>query len=316
MMKRLFAILLLLALLSACTAQPRLETTGAPYYVFRDSTDAQVVLEKKPENVAVLFSSYAQIWTCAGGQVGVTVGESIERGFVSADAVLVDGGAGKSIDMELLLSAQPDFVIGSADIPAQVEACKNAALAGIPAALFQVDTVADYLTMLKICTDITENTEAYTTYGIQVQQQVNQILSAVKDANTAGKKILFIRAGSQYSATKAKRAPENFVCTMLQQLGAYNIADDADILLDGLSLEAVMLQDPEHIFLTTMGAEVAAKSYIEDLFSQDGWKDLQAVKTGNYTFLDKELFHFKPNARWAEAYEILAELLYPELDMK
>ena len=33
----------------------------------------------------------------------------------------------------------------------------------------------------------------------------------------------------------------------------------------------------------------------------------------NYVFLSKELFHFKPNARWAEAYEYLAGLLYPEL---
>ena len=35
----------------------------------------------------------------------------------------------------------------------------------------------------------------------------------------------------------------------------------------------------------------------------------------NGAFLEKELFHFKPNARWAEAYELLAKLLYPELKL-
>ena len=48
---------------------------------------------------------------------------------------------------------------------------------------------------------------------------------------------------------------------------------------------------------------------------EDGWKDLTAVRQGNYTFLQKDLFHFKPNARWAEAYELLAKLLYPELKL-
>ncbi|MBO5273008.1 MAG: hypothetical protein J6I45_00160 [Clostridia bacterium] len=35
-----------------------------------------------PEKTAVLFSSLAEIWLEAGGSVDITVGESIERGFV------------------------------------------------------------------------------------------------------------------------------------------------------------------------------------------------------------------------------------------
>ena len=43
-----------------------------------------------------------------------------------------------------------------------------------------------------------------------------------------------------------------------------------------------------------------------------GWRDLEAVKNGRCTYLSKDLFHYKPNARWAEAYRVLAGLLYPE----
>ena len=64
-----------------------------------------------------------------------------------------------------------------------------------------------------------------------------------------------------------------------------------------------------------MGSEEAAVSYIEDLFTQEGWRELQAVQNGNYTFLPKHLFHFKPNANWAEAYAVLADILYPELNL-
>lgn len=34
---------------------------------------------------------------------------------------------------------------------------------------------------------------------------------------------------------------------------------------------------------------------------------------GHCSYLPKELFQFKPNARWDEAYRYLAQLLYPEI---
>ena len=287
-------------------------------YTFTDDSGTEVTLSRQPETVAVLFSSYAEIWTLSGGSVSVTVGESIERGFAAEGTTLVDSGAGKTIDLELLLAAQPDFVIGSADIKAQADACRIMAEAGVPSALFRIDTFEDYLAMLKICTDITGNEAAYHKYGAAVADEIGHIIASVDHylaSHTEERKILFIRAGSQYSATKAKRAPDNFVCTMLDQLGAYNIAHEAAVLLDGLSLEEILLQNPDHIFLTTMGSDAASKAYIEDLFMQDGWNSLEAVKHGNYTFLSRDMFHYKPNARWAEAYACLAELLYPELNL-
>lgn len=307
--------LILSLLLSACGAQTAASPQGDWTYDFTDSTGTAVSLTEKPETVAVLFSSFAEVWTLAGGTVSVTVGESVERGFVSEDVVLVDEGAGKTIDHELLLAAQPDLIIGSADIAAQAETCQIMTDSGIPCALFRVDTFDDYLSMLKICTDITGDPTAYETYGTAVQTQITAVKDAVQKLGAEAKDILFIRAGSQYSSTKAKRAPENFVCTMLDELGSHNIADDAALLLDGLSLEEILLRDPDYIFLTSMGSEEAAIQYIEELFAQEGWRTLSAVKDQNYTFLSKDLFHFKPNARWAEAYTVLAEILYPELNI-
>ncbi len=314
MRKKLLVICLVLTfLLTACGTQAPDISKGNRECTFLDDTGITVTLNKKPQKVAVLFSSYAQIWSLAGGTVSVTVGESVERGFVKDGTDLVDAGAGKTIDHELLIKYQPDFVIGSADISAQVKACELLRESNIPCALFQVDTFDDYLSMLKICTDITGDKTAYETYGTAVESKIVSMKKTVSQLQTEQKNILFIRAGSQYSSTKAKRAPDNFVCIMLDELGIHNIADDASVLLDGLSLEEILLKNPDYIFISTMGNEKAAISYIEELFSQKGWSDLTAVKSKNYTFLPKDLFHFKPNARWAEAYTYLAELLYPEL---
>lgn len=75
------------------------------------------------------------------------------------------------------------------------------------------------------------------------------------------------------------------------------------------------MEDPDYIFLTAMGSQEASEAYIDDLFAQDGWRQLTAVAEGNYQFLPREMFHFKPNARWGEAYAYLAQLLYPDLTL-
>lgn len=124
--------------------------------------------------------------------------------------------------------------------------------------------------------------------------------------------ILFIRAGSKYSATKAKTAAENFVCAMLRELGTYNIAENAPVLLDGLSLEEILLADPDYIFISTMGDEAAARAYMDEVLAGEAWQSLTAIREGRWTYLPKELFQFKPNARWDEAYAYLAALLRGE----
>mgnify|MGYP002508413396 CR=1 FL=1 len=40
------------------------------------------------------------------------------------------------------------------------------------------------------------------------------------------------------------------------------------------------------------------------------WNELDAVKNKQVYFLDKHLYNLKPNARWAEAYETLAEIYF------
>lgn len=327
-MKRILCLMLVCVLFCGCapSVEPSETPTASPEpsvespapsdapvdfcVSFVDSVENSVNITGKPQNVAVLFSSYAEIWQLAGGTVAITVGEAVERGFADTEK-LVDDSAGKTIDTELLLSFKPDLVIGSADIEGQVEAADITRAAGIPTALFHVETFDDYLKMLKICTDITGESELYESNGTAVAQEIENIIEGtmVYDYRPS---ILFVRAGSTASTVKAKTADQHFAAAMLEELGAKNIADAAPILADGLSLEEVILQDPDYIFVTTMGDEEAAKSYMLELFATEGWKDLTAVKENRYVFLPKDLFHFKPNARWADAYRYLAELLYPD----
>ncbi|MBQ8026946.1 MAG: ABC transporter substrate-binding protein, partial [Clostridia bacterium] len=225
-----------------------------------------------------------------------------------SNVLLADTGAGKTINTELLISYKPDFVICSADIDAQLKAAELLNNAGIACARFRVETFTDYMRMLKICTDITGDSDAYQKYGIDIKNEIDGLLSTV-DTNYKNEKILFIRAGSSEKSAKAKTSAEHFACTMLDELGTYNIAENAPLLLDGLSIEEIVIQNPEYIFISTMGDEQAARANMERIINRPEWQSLDAVKNGRYYYLPKDLFQYKPNARWAEAYAYLAEIL-------
>lgn len=302
MVKRFLILFLLLPVLISCGAKKEtlVVDDGA-------SEGTSVWLPKNPERVAVLFSSLADIWVTAGGRVDITVGETVERGFADESTILVDGGAGKSIDVEALVAAKPDVIFASADIDAQVNAadfCRDSEIAS--AVSLKVESFDDYLNVLKIMTDLTGEYERYETYGLNLKEKINATLERV---NADGTKILFIRASSSAKATKAKNADDHFAAAMLKEFGTYNIAESAPILLDGLSYEEILLQNPAHIFISTMGDENAAKEYVTSMLDEPLWQSLDAVKNGKVHFLPKDLFQYKPNSRWHEAYEYLASIL-------
>lgn len=301
----LFALVLLL---TACAGQLPEAKNGI---VFTDESGVQVVLPENPKRTAVLLSSFADIWQTAGGDAQITVYESVERGFAAQDAVLVDAGAGKTIDTELLLAQKPDLVIGSADIPAQKDAVELCRSAGIPAVVLRVESFEEYLQALELFTRLTGQSELYEEHGKAVQEKIGQMIARYSALQTE-QKILFIRAGSTARSTKAKGSKDHFACAMLKELGTVNIADSAPVLLDGLSFEEVLMQDPDFIFVTTMGDEQAAKAYMDALLREPTWQSLTAVKDGRIAYLPKDLFQYKPNARWDEAYAWLIALLQGE----
>ena len=98
---------------------------------------------------------------------------------------------------------------------------------------------------------------------------------------------------------------------MLADLGCVNIADSDKSLLDDLSLEAIVAEDPDYIFVTTQGndTEAAMKNFNKLVSDNPVWSSLRAVKESRYYVLDKKLYNLKPNAQWGKAYKQLADIL-------
>ena len=49
----------------------------------------------------------------------------------------------------------------------------------------------------------------------------------------------------------------------------------------------------------------------QTLLNDPAWSGLKAVQEGRFYTLEHSLYNLKPNARWGEAYEKLADILYP-----
>ena len=273
-------------------------------YRFTDSAGFEVTLAARPTRVAVLFSSFADLWLSAGGEVAMTVGESIERGSGSSSVPVRAEGAGKSPNAEVIIAARPDLVILSADLADHVSCAALLRAVGIPVALFHVECFADYLDVLKICTDLNGRPDLFESVGLTQKAEIDALIAAKP---WAGKRILFARAAS--SAVKAKGSDDHFAAAMLTQLGAVNIADEAPLIADGLNAEVILVEDPDYLVFSTMGNEQAARDNLTQLLAGEPWSTLGAVEAGAYCILPRELFHYKPNAAWAEAYAYLAQLI-------
>ena len=286
------------------------EEGNVNFYSFSDSLGREITLKKKPERVAALLGSFADVWTLAGGELCAAAEDAWDDFDLSLDGCINIGGA-HSPSLELLLSSDPDFVIASSSTASNVEMKDTLEALGITVAYFDVDNFDAYLKMLDICTDITERKDLYIQNGLSVKSKIEEIKTRYTEANVADedRKILLLRVASSF--VKAKGSRGTILGEMLRDMGCINIADGNDGLLENLSVEAVIKEQPCHIFIVSMGIDTeAAESSLKNMMKENpAWSTLEAVRGGRLHVMDKTLFNLKPNERWAESYEILYEKL-------
>lgn len=281
---------------------------------FTDDLGREVTLEAAPRRVAALTGSYADIWCTAGGRD--TLVASASDAWTDFDLSLGEevaniGGA-MGVSVEELLAAAPDLVLASTNIPSNQEMLPALEAAGVDVAFFSVDTFEDYLRMLEICTGLTGSPEAYQTYGEAVAEEIEAARARAAAAleEQGPEKVLYIRAAA--SVVKPKGSSGTVLGEMLADLGCINIADQDQSLLEDLSMEAILAADPDKILIVLQGADPEpAKAQLEgEVLSNPAWQQLTAVREGRVYYMDKDLYHLKPNARWGEAYDHLVEILY------
>ena len=302
---------MMLSILTACSSGE--STQNENVVTFTDALGREVTVSKEPLQVATLIGSFADVWMLAGGSVCATAEDAWEDfGLELPNAVNI-GGA-HSPNLELIFSANPDFVIASASTSSNVEMLETLETAGITVAYFDVDNFEDYLAMLNICTDITGRKDLYERNGLELQSQIETIKLEMSEQplTEEQKTVLLLRAHS--GSVKAKGSEGTILGEMLADLGCINIADSDTSLLEALSVESIIRQEPYRIFVVTMGNDTqkAMDNFYQMMEENPAWGTLAAVTEGRVHIMDRKLFNIKPNADWAESYEKLSEILRTE----
>lgn len=297
--------------LSGCKATSGNETANNENRVtFTDALGREVSVEKNPERTAALIGSFADVWTLSGGTLCAAPEDAwADFGLELPEAVNL-GGA-HSPGFEALLSSDPDFVIASASTAANVDMKEQLENAGITVAYFDVDDFGDYLEMLDICTDITGRKDLFEKNGLNVKNEIDSIKAEFANADIPEDKrtVLLLRASAGF--IKAKDSEGTILGEMLSDLGCINIADSDKSLLEDLSVESVIRNEPYRIFVVTMGddTEKALSNLTRMMEENPAWGTLSAVKNDRLHVMEKKLFNIKPNAKWAQAYEKLSDIL-------
>lgn len=296
-MKKILAILMLVLL----AFPPALAEEGT--LSFADALGRQVALAKA-DRVGVASGSLAECWMLAGGQVCAVTRDAADRNLNLPEDV-IDLGSLKEPSLEVILSSNLDLLILMPTLKNHLAIAETLDKAGVNYAYFDVENFADYLELLRLFTNITGRSDLYETNGAAIVPRIRAALDRGRLAEPA--KILILRA----SSGKIKALDSTTMAgSMLQEFGCENIADSNSGLLTDLSLEAICREDPDYIFVSCMGDAEEAKALVNSTLAANPiWQKLQAVQNGRCFYLEKELFHYKPNARWGESYEKIADLL-------
>ena len=299
---------MMLSILTACSSGESAQNENV--VTFTDALGREVTVSKESQRVATLIGSFADVWMLAGGSVCATAEDAWEDFGLELPNTVNIGGA-HSPNLELIFSANPDFVIASASTSSNVEMLETLETAGITVAYFDVDNFEDYLAMLNICTDITGRKDLYERNGLELQSQIETIKLEMSEQplTEEQKTVLLLRAHS--GSVKAKGSEGTILGEMLADLGCINIADSDTSLLEALSVESIIRQEPYRIFVVTMGNDTqkAMDNFYQMMEENPAWGTLAAVTEGRVHIMDRKLFNIKPNADWAESYEKLSEIL-------
>lgn len=301
-MRRIVVLFLLILMLVSCSPDKKAEGVS-----FTDDLGRQVTLTLE-DKVAACHASFADCWLLSGGQLTAVTSDAVEdHGLDVGNAHII--GTAKTVNTEALTASGATVALLSADLTAHLELEQTLTDLGIKCIYFRVDDFEDYSRVMERLCSVTGRDDLYTENVTDVGKRIEDMLSRIPSDEQ--RSVLLMRAYS--SGIKAK-SDDNLAGLILKEYGLKNLADSSPSMLEDMSLEHIVETDPDVIFVMTMGNEEAALGYLEDnIENNPAFKELSAVKNGNYYILPKDLFHYKPNERWDESYEYLAQKLYPQI---
>ena len=262
---------------------------------------------KNPQKIAVLSNSVLSMLYAVDGKAisRVSTTDALPP-EIEALPVL---GQTANINMEQLLGLNPDLVLGLENQHKKYESQLQSSK--IPTVLINYDGIKDNVPLIKFLGALTNHEDKATTLANTYESNVNKVKDSVKAQQPA--RVAVLRATGKGVTAETDAA---ITASMVKDLGMTNVVSTH---LDKTttdktvpySLETLAADDPDIIFVVTMGKEEEiTKAMKKAMTDNPAWANLKAVQNNRVVYLPSKLFLLNPGLQTPEAMARLVKEAY------
>lgn len=264
-----------------------------------DSSKEQVTSKDEKQVVVATSVAITEILDRLGVEVSGVPQTSYELPESTKGATEV--GSPMNPDMEIIKSLNPTDVI-----------CVDTLGSDFEKQFEENNINADFYNLSNV--DGLKETIAALGEKFNKQDKANEILDEIKEVEdkvNSNKKsddkilVLFGAPGSVMVATD-----KSYIGNLVELAGGNNIFSNATSSFTQINLEEIIKLNPDKILVMTHAVPEAAKKSVEEELSKDLWKNVNAVKNNDITYLENGYFGMSANLQIVEAVEKLGDILY------
>jgi len=314
-MKRILCALLsllALAVLAGCGG-PQQEasssSSAAPFAVIHDAMGRNVELAKKPERIVVTSASFLEPLHEVGGDVVGRPDSKTKMPDYAKDKASV--GKVYQIDVEKVLACEPDLVILNKGMNEKLVGTLEQN--GIKTLVLDMKSYDDVKAEVRALAEVTGEREKGEALIASMDEKIADVRAKIP---AEPNRVSIIHSTNQGLTVQLDGSIAGCTANLL---GWQNVASGTAPLEKNpdaapYSLETLVEQNPEAIFITSMGGDMAeAKAGMDRLMQENpAWQTITAVKEGRVYYLPQDLFLLSPGLHYPEAVQTMAKCLYPE----
>jgi iron complex transport system substrate-binding protein len=270
-----------------------------------DGLDRQVVLTGPAGTVVSMAPSNTEILFAVGAGAQVIGRDEFSDYPAEASELPSIGGGFGDYNLEAIVELEPDIVLAAEiNTPEQVQALSDL---GLTVFFLENPTTLDemynnLLTVAKL-TGHLEETE-------QLVKDLQERVAAVDDAVASAEDnpTTFYELDATDPSAPWTAGTGTFIDSLITQAGGRNIASDQEGQYLQLSIEEILVRNPQVILLGDAAYGVTPESLVE----RTGWGSIDALVNNRIYSFDDNLVS-RPGPRLVDGLEQLAILLHPEL---
>ena len=306
----LIASALLISLFVACAPMPeKPESPGQSEAAFpltvTDQTGREVRIENAPQRIVSLAPGNTEIVYALGLEeklIGVT--EFCNYPEAAKDKPQVGGFS--TVDIEKVVETQPDLILAASihkeEVIPRLEGLGLTVLALAPKTL---DEVLDAITLVGRCASEQEET-AQLANGLR--ERIKTITDKTENLTQADRPNVFYIVWHDPLMTVG---PDTRIHQLIELAGGANIAQDLGEEYPTMSLEAVIMADPQ-IIIAGGGMGEGANLPYEFVLTEKRFSGVEARINNRIYEIDTDLVG-RPGPRIVDGLEQLARMIHPEL---